>query len=104
MSVEVPNWCKLGRFIDAKDSVQSWCVARVLKIDDKSGRVQVNYDGWSSTYDAWLYVNSSKVAPFRRMTPPYTGQKKTAIREWSFVPEQVARTTAQVYSLIQNGL
>lgn len=35
--------------IDAKDTVNTWCMARVLKADDKE--VTVAYDGWSSRYD-----------------------------------------------------
>ncbi len=38
-----------GSYIDAKDTVENWCVANVLKVD--GGDVTVNYDGWSSNYD-----------------------------------------------------
>ncbi len=39
----------VGDFIDAKDTVDNWCVATVLKVD--AGEVHLNYDGWSSKYD-----------------------------------------------------
>ena len=38
-----------GWLIDAKDTVDNWCLGNVLRVD--SGDVQVNYDGWSSKYD-----------------------------------------------------
>jgi hypothetical protein len=38
-----------GWLIDAKDTVDNWCVATVLKTD--SYEAKVNFDGWSSRYD-----------------------------------------------------
>ena len=38
-----------GWFIDAKDTVDNWCVAYVLKTD--GGDIVLNYDGWSPKYD-----------------------------------------------------
>jgi len=38
-----------GSFIDAKDTVDNWCVATVTKV--QNGEVTVNYDGWSHKYD-----------------------------------------------------
>ena len=62
-----------GSFIDAKDHVNNWCVAKVLSIDSSSGIVEVNFDGWSGKNNEQFGVLSSKVAPFRRHSPPYTG-------------------------------
>ncbi len=38
-----------GWLIDAKDTVDNWCVANVVKVDN--GELVVNYDGWSPKYD-----------------------------------------------------
>jgi len=38
-----------GWLIDAKDTVDNWCVANVLKVENNE--VRVNYDGWSAKYD-----------------------------------------------------
>lgn len=38
-----------GWFIDAKDTVDNWCVANVLKVE--GGDIVINYDGWSPKYD-----------------------------------------------------
>ena len=38
-----------GWLIDARDTIDNWCVAHVIKSDNIE--VLVNYDGWSSKYD-----------------------------------------------------
>ena len=38
-----------GWLIDAKDTVENWCIANVLKVENNE--VNVNYDGWSAKYD-----------------------------------------------------
>lgn len=38
-----------GWLIDAKDSVNSWCVAEVIK--KEGNEITINYDGWSSKHD-----------------------------------------------------
>jgi hypothetical protein len=38
-----------GWLIDAKDTVDNWCVSTVLKVE--GNEVKVNYDGWSAKYD-----------------------------------------------------
>ncbi len=38
-----------GWLVDAKDTVNNWCVAEVLKVDGND--VALGYDGWSSKYD-----------------------------------------------------
>lgn len=40
---------KEGWLIDAKDTVDNWCVANVLKATDTD--IRINYDGWSEKYD-----------------------------------------------------
>ena len=35
-----------GDFVDCKDTVQKWCVARVLKVDDSGKQVWVHFEGW----------------------------------------------------------
>lgn len=43
------NGVEAGWFVDAKDTVNAWCVARVLEADGKTAKV--SYDGWSARYD-----------------------------------------------------
>jgi len=47
------NELKSGCYIDARDTVNNWCVAEVLKID--SNEVRVSYDGWSDKYNEVMW-------------------------------------------------
>jgi len=38
-----------GWHIDARDTINNWCVAEVLKVN--GGEIKVNFDGWSNKYD-----------------------------------------------------
>lgn len=76
-STPVPEWCKVGGFIDAKDTVNSWCVARVVELDTERNRILVNYDGWSKNYNNVLNINSSKIAPLESTLPLILARKNT---------------------------
>jgi hypothetical protein len=34
-------------YIDAKDSVNNWCVARIIDHDIRNNRIYIHFDGWS---------------------------------------------------------
>ena len=38
-------------FIDAKDSVNNWCVAKVTDHDLQNQKIHIHFDGWSARYD-----------------------------------------------------
>ena len=57
---------KIGSFIDAKDTVNSWCVAIIKDINTESKRITIGFDGWSGKWDETYYYTGFKVAPFRR--------------------------------------
>jgi hypothetical protein len=63
---------KIGSYIDAKDSVNNWCVGVVTDID--STKVSVRFDGWSTKWNDTHLIQGPKVAPFRRFSRGYTGQ------------------------------
>lgn len=69
-------------FVDAKDSVNNWCVALVKKINHEDKSVRVSFEGWSYKYDTDIRKASIKIAPFRTHTFGYTGQPKTAYRDF----------------------
>ena len=48
-SVNPYNGIAPGWYIDARDTINNWCVAEVLKVEGND--VKVSYDGWSSKYD-----------------------------------------------------
>ena len=42
---------KLSNYIDAKDTVNHWCVGQIVDIDEEKNLVKVHFEGWSSRYD-----------------------------------------------------
>lgn len=42
---------KLNHFIDACDSTDAFCFARIMQISQAQGNLQVNFDGWSNKWD-----------------------------------------------------
>ena len=41
----------LDVYVDAKDSVNNWCVARITDHDIQNYKITIHFDGWSSRYD-----------------------------------------------------
>jgi len=41
----------LDLWLDAKDTVNNWCVARIIDHDLATNRIFIHFDGWSSRYD-----------------------------------------------------
>jgi hypothetical protein len=39
-----------GRFIDAQDTVNTWCLGQISQIIDAKN-IKVHYDGWSTKWD-----------------------------------------------------
>ena len=48
--------------IDALDSADQWLPARLLSFDPSTCLCHISYDGWSSTYDEWLPIDSYRIA------------------------------------------
>ena len=48
-TVNVYKDIKPGWYVDARDSVNNWCVAEVQEVN--GNEIKVNFDGWSSRYD-----------------------------------------------------
>ena len=38
-----------GRFIDAMDTVNQWCLAEIVQVDQRT--LTIHFDGWSSKWD-----------------------------------------------------
>lgn len=45
-----------GMLVDARDSLERWCEAKIIDLDAAEETVFVHYVGWNSRYDAWLSV------------------------------------------------
>ena len=50
----------VGKKLDARDSVNSWCSASVVQV--AASRVLIRYDGWSSKWDEWIEITSDRYA------------------------------------------
>lgn len=103
MTDSVPSWCKLGYFIDAKDSMNDWCVAQVIDICEKKKTITVIHDGWGSRSSTYPF-RSSKIAPFRKDTAKYTGPRRGAVRDWKITEEELADMQTQVTKLLELNL
>ena len=55
---------RAGLYIDALDTVNSWCLAKVVELDERL--VKVHYDGWPHKWDDWMKITSYKISPFRK--------------------------------------
>ena len=38
-----------GRFIDAQDTVNAWCLGQIVAVDNKN--LNIHFDGWSNRWD-----------------------------------------------------
>lgn len=79
---------QVGHYVDAMDSSQKWLAAVVQQTDVAKG-VLIRFDGWSSKWNEWLSLRSTRLAPFRRYSRLYGGQVSAAIRDWSFGEEEL---------------
>ena len=59
----------VGEYIDAKDSVDKWCVAIITRLD--SDYVGLHYEGWGSRYDivSPIHFLSNSDAPLLNSRP-----------------------------------
>lgn len=39
----------MGRYIDARDSVNAWCLGEIVEVTENS--IKVHFDGWSARWD-----------------------------------------------------
>jgi len=63
---EATDW-QVGDELDALDTSNKWCVAQVMKVNEK-GDLYVHYKGWSEKWDEWIPKKSNRLAPLRTKT------------------------------------
>ena len=73
-----------GCFIDSLDTMNTWCIGKIVSINKQLKWVTVRYDGWSEKWNLSCSFISNRIAPFRKKSELYTGQKGLAIRDWQF--------------------
>jgi hypothetical protein len=92
----------LDMFIDAKDSVNNWCVAKIIDHNLQNGRITIHFDGWSPRYDEEVRITSSRIAAFRKYTIAYTGQTKVALRDHDLNYVYQVTMINQIQKIIQS--
>eukprot|EP01083_Nonionella_stella_P285307 971136_1 len=50
---------------DVLDSVHKWYTCTILEVDPGANRFKINYDGWSSRYDEFIYRDEMKCQPHK---------------------------------------
>ena len=48
------NYFQVGAWIDAQDTVGSWCMAKILKVLNYN--IFIHFDGWAGRYDEVMLV------------------------------------------------
>ena len=90
----------VGMYVDARDTVSTWCVAEVLTIS--VNEVKVSFDGWSSKYDEEFRLKSSRIAPFRMYSKGYTGQIKNPLRRMEYSAEWIDTQMKKIKEVIES--
>lgn len=49
--LEIKDFLTKGTLIDAKDSMNNWCVAKIIEFFPKEERVYIRYDGWAEKWN-----------------------------------------------------
>lgn len=63
----------LGMLVDARDTQERWCEAKIVDLNAKKREVFVHYVGWNARYDAWL------PAKFLTAHGSHTGTQKSKL-------------------------
>ncbi len=88
-----------GTYIDAKDTVNQWCVAEVIDWERGKRRLGIHYEGWSAKFDDSLVLQGEghpKLGPFRRNSRGYTGQVRAAYRStFELGPEMLRKVGSE---------
>ena len=64
--LEIKNFLSKGTYIDARDSMNNWCVAHILEVCNDDDTIKVRFDGWGSRWNEWYKFTSARIAPFRK--------------------------------------
>ena len=102
MISEVPKWCKVGFYIDAKDNFNEWCVAEVKEIT--KSQVTVTFNEWAPKWEHTFPIKSPKIAPFRKNSKGYTGSRARTVRSQQLSKDTLASMHSKIRSLMQESM
>jgi hypothetical protein len=97
------DWLAVDTYVDAKDTVNNWCVACVKHINHDEKTIRLCFEGWSSKYDIEIKRTSPKIAPFRTHTFGYTGQSKTTYRDFKITATYMAHMEKRVKEVMDSN-
>ena len=100
------NWIKdvtENSYVDSKDTVNNWWVAKTLSVDAGKEELYLHFDGWSTKYDEAIMFLSSKLEPFRMITKGYTGMKNSTKRdEWKYTFHELDAIKRKIEDVIDS--
>lgn len=67
----------IGLLVDARDTRERWCEAKILQLDACKQEAFVHYVGWNARHDAWLPV------PFLAAHGSHTGESNRCDQSWN---------------------
>src|SRR5574343_675501 len=102
MISEVPKWCRVGFYIDAKDNSNDWCGAEVKDIT--KGQVTVTFNEWAPKWEHTFPIRSPKIAPFRKNSRGYTGSRVRTVRSQQLPKETLNFMHFKVRSLMHGSM
>ncbi|XP_014479380.1 PREDICTED: uncharacterized protein LOC106746825 isoform X7 [Dinoponera quadriceps] len=90
-----------GAKLEAKDFSEKWYCAKVVEADWDEREVLVHFDKWSSRYDEWIPMDSSRLRELQSLPneqtwippSPFRTSRETKVREFS-VGERILATWA----------
>ncbi len=68
---------KLSNYIDAKDTLNEWCVGQIVDTDEKKNLFKVHFEGWSSRHDEVSPIYSPTLTLFPIDDPKECSQNWT---------------------------
>jgi hypothetical protein len=72
-----------------------------VDVDHDQRTVKLHFEGWSNRYDIEVKRNSNKMAPFRAFSFGYTGQQKSAFRDFKFNPTSMALLSNRLKEVLE---
>ena len=102
-SYELNDYLQVGSFIDCKDTVNNWWVAKIVDNEQDKEEVNIHFDGWGQKYDETIPYISNRLGSFRSITVGYTGMKNNTKREdWRYSKKQLDTMTKEVEKTIKS--
>eukprot|EP00941_MAST-03F_sp_MAST-3F-sp1_P003428 g3428.t1 len=98
--------CKIGDFLDVRDTVGNWCSAQVIQIFPDAQEIKVHFKGWSNKWDENISMSSARLARGGRHVTGSTAKKQSIGFSWGTVhtKEELDDRIKQVNDLIKGDL